>query len=75
MIEKQKFNYGKTFVVGFGFFAVMVAWSVYNSFVPHGQDRDCVHMLHEIVISLPAIRQSKMHPFNVKGSQFHEGLS
>ena len=34
MIEKQKFNYGKTFVVGFGFFAVMVAWSVYNSFVP-----------------------------------------
>lgn len=34
MIEEQKFSYGKTFLLGFGFFAVMVAWSVYNSFVP-----------------------------------------
>ncbi len=34
MIEEQKFNFGKTFLLGFGFFAVMVAWSVYNAFVP-----------------------------------------
>jgi Na+/melibiose symporter-like transporter len=34
MIEKQKFSFGKTFLLGFGFFAVMVAWSVYNAFVP-----------------------------------------
>lgn len=34
MQEEPKFNYGKTFLLGFGFFAVMVAWSVYNSFVP-----------------------------------------
>ena len=34
MIEEQKFSYSKTFLLGFGFFAVMVAWSVYNSFVP-----------------------------------------
>lgn len=34
MIEEQKFSYSKTFLIGFGFFAVMVAWSVYNSFVP-----------------------------------------
>jgi MFS family permease len=34
MQEELKFNYGKTFLLGFGFFAVMVAWSVYNSFVP-----------------------------------------
>lgn len=33
-MQKDRLNYGKTFVVGFGFFAVMVAWSVYNSFVP-----------------------------------------
>jgi len=34
MQEESKLNYGKTFLLGFGFFAVMVAWSVYNSFVP-----------------------------------------
>lgn len=34
MIEEQKFSLSKTFLLGFGFFAVMVAWSVYNSFVP-----------------------------------------
>ena len=34
MQEEPKFNYGKTFLLGFGFFAVMVSWSVYNSFVP-----------------------------------------
>lgn len=34
MQKEPKLNYGKTFLLGFGFFAVMVAWSVYNSFVP-----------------------------------------
>lgn len=33
-MEEQKFSYGKTFLLGFGFFAVMIAWAVYNSFVP-----------------------------------------
>ena len=33
-MEKEKFNIGKTFLIGFGFFGVMIAWSVYNSFVP-----------------------------------------
>ncbi len=30
----MKFSYGKTFLLGFGFFGVSVIWSVYNSFVP-----------------------------------------
>lgn len=30
----MKFNYGKTFLLGFGFFGVSVIWSVYNAFVP-----------------------------------------
>jgi len=30
----MKFNYGKIFVLGFGFFGVSVIWSVYNAFVP-----------------------------------------
>jgi len=30
----KKLNYGRTFLLGFGFFGVMVIWSVYNSFVP-----------------------------------------
>ena len=30
----QKFNFGKTFLLGFGFFGVSVIWSVYNAFVP-----------------------------------------
>lgn len=33
-MEKDKLNYGKTFLLGFGFFGVMVIWAVYNSFVP-----------------------------------------
>lgn len=33
-MQENKLNYGRTFLLGFGFFAVMVAWSVYNSFVP-----------------------------------------
>jgi Na+/melibiose symporter-like transporter len=30
----MKFNFGKTFVLGLGFFGVSVIWSVYNAFVP-----------------------------------------
>ncbi|MBT3390029.1 MAG: SLC45 family MFS transporter [Chloroflexi bacterium] len=30
----MKFNYGKIFLLGFGFFGVSVLWSVYNAFVP-----------------------------------------
>ena len=30
----MKFNIGKTFLLGFGFFGVSVIWSVYNAFVP-----------------------------------------
>ena len=27
-------NYGKTFLLGFGFFGVSVIWGIYNAFVP-----------------------------------------
>ena len=30
----MKFNYGKIFLLGFGFFGVSVLWSIYNAFVP-----------------------------------------
>jgi len=30
----MKLNYGKTFLLGFGFFGVSVIWGVYNGFVP-----------------------------------------
>ena len=30
----MKFNYRKTFLLGFGFFGVSVIWGVYNAFVP-----------------------------------------
>jgi maltose/moltooligosaccharide transporter len=30
----MKFNLGKTFLLGFGFFGVSVIWGVYNAFVP-----------------------------------------
>lgn len=30
----MKFNIGRTFLLGFGFFGVSVIWSVYNAFVP-----------------------------------------
>jgi maltose/moltooligosaccharide transporter len=30
----MKFRYGKTFLLGFGFFGVSVIWMVYNTFVP-----------------------------------------
>ena len=31
---KTKFNYGKIFLLGFGFFGVSVIWGIYNAFVP-----------------------------------------
>lgn len=30
----MRLNYGKTFLLGFGFFGVSVIWAVYNAFVP-----------------------------------------
>jgi Na+/melibiose symporter-like transporter len=30
----MKFNYGRIFLLGFGFFGVSVIWSIYNAFVP-----------------------------------------
>ncbi|MEA4890883.1 MAG: SLC45 family MFS transporter [Clostridiaceae bacterium] len=30
----QRLNYRKTFLIGFGFFASSLAWSIYNAFVP-----------------------------------------
>ena len=29
-----RLNYGKTFLLGFGFFGLSVVWGVYNAFVP-----------------------------------------
>jgi MFS family permease len=30
----MRLNYGKTFLIGFGFFATSIIWSTYNAFVP-----------------------------------------
>lgn len=30
----MRFSYGRTFLLGFGFFGVSVIWGVYNAFVP-----------------------------------------
>ena len=30
----SRLNYGKTFLLGFGFFGLSVVWGVYNAFVP-----------------------------------------
>lgn len=30
----EKLNYKKTFLLGFGFFAIAITWSVYNAFMP-----------------------------------------
>ena len=32
--HSSKLNYGKTFLIGTGFFASSLLWSIYNSFVP-----------------------------------------
>jgi len=34
MVEAKKFNFGKLFLIGFGFFGVSVLWSLYNTYVP-----------------------------------------
>jgi len=34
MQEESKFNYGKLFLIGFGFFGVSVLWGLYNTYVP-----------------------------------------
>ena len=31
----MRLNYGKTFLLGFGFFGVAVIWAVYNGFVSY----------------------------------------
>lgn len=33
-MSSARLNYGKTFLLGFGFFGVSVIWGVYNAFVP-----------------------------------------
>lgn len=33
-MSSAKLNYGKTFLLGFGFFGVSIVWGVYNAFVP-----------------------------------------
>jgi Na+/melibiose symporter-like transporter len=33
-VNMKKLNYPKTFLLGFGFFATSITWSVYNSFMP-----------------------------------------
>lgn len=33
-MSSSRLNYGKTFLLGFGFFGVSVVWGVYNAFVP-----------------------------------------
>src|SRR5574339_1162283 len=33
-MSSSRFNYGKTFLLGIGFFGVSVVWGVYNAFVP-----------------------------------------
>ncbi|WP_078596697.1 MFS transporter [Evansella clarkii] len=34
MKEKQPFSYGKIFVIGSGFFALMLIWTFYNAYMP-----------------------------------------
>ena len=33
-MDKPKLNYGKTFLIGFGFFGISVMWTLYNTYVP-----------------------------------------
>ena len=33
-MDKPKLNYGKTFLIGFGFFGISVMWTLYNAYVP-----------------------------------------
>ena len=34
MAEKIKLKYGRTLLIGFGFMASMIAWTIYNAYVP-----------------------------------------
>jgi maltose/moltooligosaccharide transporter len=34
MEAEMRFNYGKIFLLGFGFFGISIIWGVYNAFVP-----------------------------------------
>ncbi len=34
MAEKLKLKYGKTILIGFGFMASMISWTIYNAYVP-----------------------------------------
>ncbi len=36
----MKLDYGKTFLLGFGFFGISLVWSIYNSYVPVFLARD-----------------------------------
>ncbi len=33
-MKTERLNYGKTFIIGFGFFTTAITWSLYNSYVP-----------------------------------------
>lgn len=33
-MDKPKLNFGKTFLIGFGFFGISVMWKLYNDYVP-----------------------------------------
>ena len=33
-MEKSKLNYGRTLLIGFGFFGISVLWTIYNTYVP-----------------------------------------
>ncbi|MHB8087712.1 MAG: hypothetical protein ACYDH2_05625, partial [Anaerolineaceae bacterium] len=33
-MEKKKFPWGRTFLVGFGFFGISILWPIFNQWVP-----------------------------------------
>lgn len=33
-MSKQRFPYGRTFVLGFGFFGISILWPIFNNFIP-----------------------------------------
>ena len=33
-MERERFPYGKTFVLGLGFFGISMIWPLFNNFVP-----------------------------------------
>ena len=32
--QRPKLDYGRTFLIGFGFFGISVLWTFYNAYVP-----------------------------------------